>query len=175
MPSSNTTTWTGQAGNNDFNAALNWSAGVPTATTDAVINGTSASPLTISLATGTDAAKTLTTTFATLDLSGGALSLVGASTLDALDQSAGFLEIENSGGTSSSFTGAVSQTAGTLQVDAGSLDLAAGGAIGGTLGGGGTLVNGGTLAVDGLTIGGAAVLENQGTATLAGGTPEPWR
>ena len=170
MPGTTTTTWTGGAGNNDFNAALNWSAGVPTAQTDAAINGTSAAPLTISLASGADVAGTLTTTFATLDLSGGALSLVGASTLDALDQSGGMLEFENSMGVSSSFSGAVTQTAGTLQVDAGSLDLAGSGALAGTLDGGGTLLNGGTLAVDGLTVGGAAVLENQGTATLAGGT-----
>jgi hypothetical protein len=95
----------GGAGNKDFNVALNWSAGVPTTTIDAAINGTSASPLTVSLASGTGAAKTLSATFTTLDLSGGALSIVGTSTLDALDQSGGLLEFKNSTVVSSSFTG----------------------------------------------------------------------
>ncbi len=170
MPHSTTTTWTGKAGNDDFNVAQNWSAGVPTATTNGLINGTAASPLTIAFTAGTDAAKTLTATFTTLDLSGGSLSIAGASTLDALDQTGGLLDFGNSAGASSSFTGVVTQTAGVLEVDAGSLDLTSGGALGGTVDGGGTVVNAGTLAVDGLTAGGAAVLENQGTVTLAGGT-----
>jgi hypothetical protein len=242
MPGTTTTTWTGQAGSNNFNAALNWSAGVPSATTDAEIDGTSASPLAISLAGGTDSARSLNTTFTTLELSGGALTIALASSLDTLSQSGGLLLFQNQGtaATRSTFTGPVTQTAGTLAVDSGTLDLLAPDELAGTivgagmlnldgattfdpglalpiatlgigstltlatsigyagileagnatvvfsdqtltlnnavddlrkasLVGSGTLVNAGTLALDELTVGGGNVLENEGTATLAGG------
>lgn len=170
MPGTTKTTWTGQAGTDNFNDPLHWSAGVPSAATDAEIDGTSASPLTISLARGTDAVRSLTITFATLHLCGGTLSIALASSLDALNQSGGLLLFQNQGTAATSIlTGPVTQTAGTLEVDAGTLDLQNPNALAGAIAGSGILVNSGTLAVDGLTVGGSAAFENQGTATLAGG------
>ena len=159
MPGTTTTTWTGQAGTNNFNDPLNWSAGVPSAATDAEIDGTSASPLTISLAGGTDAVGSLMATFATLDQSGGALTVALASSLDALIQSGGLLLFQNqrTPATTNIFSGPVTQTAGTLEVGAGTLELQARNALAGGVTGSGTLVNCVTLAVDGLTVGGSAV------------------
>ena len=67
---------------------------------DAIIPGTSGSPLTVSYLSGTGTARTLTTTFTTLAMGGGSLTIVLASNLDSLNQTSGTLEFQNGGSAS---------------------------------------------------------------------------
>ncbi len=171
MPSTN---WTGTAGDNNFNTAGNWTAGVPIAGEDATIDGTATAPLTILFKTGTDTANTLGMAYATLSMSGGSLTLQNASGLDAFIQSAGTLDFQNGGSNSavSSFGGPVTETGGTIKVDAGALDLYGGGSFAGKLTGAGAIVfrgaqtytlNSGTS----LTLGALDVIDNGTTLALA--------
>jgi fibronectin-binding autotransporter adhesin len=127
-----TTSWVGASG--AWGTAANWSAGVPGASTDAVIN----LAITASLASGTYQALSLSmVNTSAFTLSGtGSLSLGNGSTVWTLTQSGGTLDFQQGG----SLFGVFSQTGGTLQVDAGTLTLNNGnGSLGGTLAGFGTI------------------------------------
>ncbi len=143
------TTWT--AGNGNFNTAANWSNGVPTSGVDAIINGTTSTPLTVSYTAGADTANSLTTTYTTFAMSGGSLTLAfgsslsqQATTLDAFTQSAGTLEFQNGAGANNTSTingagGGVAQAGGTIKVDAGALDIYGASSFAGTLTGAGAI------------------------------------
>jgi hypothetical protein len=149
---STTTTWT--AGSGNFNTAADWSNGLPALGVDAYIDGTNTAPLTITYSSGSDTANSLTTTYTTLDLSAGTLTLQYGSSLasaaGAFSQSGGTIDFQNGesangvssiGGNSS----AIQQTAGTIQVDQGDLDVEGNSSFAGTVSG---LSGGGTLVLD---------------------------
>ncbi len=70
--------WINPAGG-DWSTAANWSGGVvPNATQDAIINISVSGPITIDSA---DAVHSLTDTTASLDITGGSLSLAAASSV----------------------------------------------------------------------------------------------
>ena len=154
------TTWTG--GNGDFNSAGNWSNGVPAAGVDAFIDGTVTAPLLVTFTAGTDVANSLTTTYTDFSLSGGSLTLtVGSSLANALttgtafSQSAGLFDFQNGGvaNNTSTINGAgqgVVQTAGTLEVDAGLLQIYGNSSFAGTLSGAGAVAfrGSGTFTLD---------------------------
>jgi hypothetical protein len=167
-----TTHWTGNAGDKNFNTPGNWDNGVPTSTVDAIITGTSGFPLTVSYLSGTDTARTLTTTFTTLAMGGGSLTIALASNLDSLNQTSGTLDFQNGGSASavSTFSGVVTKTGGTLVIAAGTLQLSGSNHLAGLVSGAGSLTTqSGTTAVDNLQIGNGATLDDKGTETLTTG------
>jgi hypothetical protein len=176
---STTTTWT--AGNGNFNSAADWSNGVPTTGVDAYIDGTNTAPLTVTYSGGSDTANSLTTTYTTFDLSGGTLTLQFNSSLasaaTALSQTGGKIDFQNgeSLNQTSAITGtsgAVEQTAGTIQVDQGALDVQGNSSFAGTVTG---VSGGGTLVLDARDQGATYSFTSSahltiGELVLAGGT-----
>jgi hypothetical protein len=150
MPS---TTWKTNA-NGLFLAASNWSTGVPDLGIDAIIDGTTSTPLVVSIASGNGSARTLTTQYAGISMTGGSLTFAQTSSITttgaAFTQSAGFLDFQNGESLNQTSTiagngSAVLQTGGTIQIDQGYLDLFGNSIFAGTItgaNGGGTVVFG---------------------------------
>ena len=133
-------TWTGGAGDNNWDSVANWNPErVPTSTDDVTIN-TSANVV-YSLANVTDSINSLTST-EPLTISAGGISIAAASTIGSLSISGGTL----TGTGDVSVSGLVTLTAGTLS---GSSSLNANGGI---------LINlaGGRFNLDGRTVNNAA-------------------
>jgi len=177
--------WVGTSG--AWDVAGNWSRGVPTSTTDVVIDVAGSETVTVS--TGAQAARTLTSQ-ENLAISGGSLSLgsvvADVSTINgALDLSGGTLQ--NSG--SLTVNGAFNWNAGAL-TGTGNVTVGGGGAfnVNGNsaralngltisagnvnLNGGGLTLQSGTLNASGLTTiaNGATMIAQGGTLNAAGGT-----
>jgi fibronectin-binding autotransporter adhesin len=133
---------------------------------DAIIAGTSANPLLVSISSGSVAAQRLNTSFTVLTITAGSLTLTQDSTLDALVMSGGTLEFKNSASATSTFNGTVALTGGTLQVEAGILALIGSSTLNGVVSGTGTLVTKGGSSVDQLSIASGTTLDNQGTETV---------
>ena len=133
-----TVSWTNPAGG-DWSTAANWSGDVvPNATQDAIINIAVSGPITIDSA---DAAHSLTDTTASLDITGGSLSLAAASSVSQ----------------NVTISGGVLASSGNLTV-------------GGTLSeSGGLLTGGGTVTVDGLLTWTGGTMSGSGTTLAAGG------
>jgi hypothetical protein len=123
-----TTNWQ-IAGSDDWDDPSAWDNGVPTSSTDAVVDGTTLAPgLTVTFDnTGTESANSLAMTDSTLAITSGELSLGTASTLDDVSLTGGLLDFANTGGVVSTITGTLSDitstTYGTLEIDAGTLEL----------------------------------------------------
>ena len=130
--------WSNPAGG-DWNTPANWLGGVvPNATQDAMINISVSGPITIDSA---DAAHSLTDTTASLDVTGGSLSLTAASSISQ----------------NVSISGGVLASAGNLTV-------------GGTLSeSGGNLTGGGTVTVAGLLTWTGGTMSGSGTTLADGG------
>jgi hypothetical protein len=150
------TTWT--AGSGNFNTAANWSAGVPGAGTNATITSLSTTLITVNFGSGSDTVGDLQTEYAGLNLSGGTLNLQSSSTIStgdtyALKQSAGLLIFQNgpSSNDSSTISGdgsGVIQTAGTIEVQSGTLRISGNSSFDGTLTAA-TPLGGGDIVLDG--------------------------
>ena len=133
-------TWTGGAGDNNWDSVANWNPErVPTSTDDVTIN--IAANVVYSLANVTDSINSLTST-EPLTISAGGISIAAASTIGSLSISGGTL----TGTGDVSVSGLVTLTAGTLS---GSSSLNANGGI---------LINlaGGRFKLDGRTVNNAA-------------------
>lgn len=158
-----TTTWTGTDGNWTDST---WTNGVPDASLDAVIEGTQSSPITVTFDTASGAARALLMKYATLAVSGGALTLETQSSLDALNQTGGLLVLDGR----SEFAGPVTQSGGTIEINnADAVNINDGGTLGGTLTGSGSLyLAGGAVTLgSGLALSVAALIVENTTA-LAG-------
>jgi hypothetical protein len=162
---SSSTTWTSGSGN--FNTPGNWNNGVPVLGVDAIIDGTSMAPLTIAYSGDSDTANSLTTQYTSLNMSAGTLTLQFASNLSsaaaAFSQTGGEIDFQNGESLNQTSSingdgGGVEQTAGTIQVDQGFLDVAGNSSFAGT--------------VTGISGSGALVLDYNGegaTYTIAKG------
>jgi hypothetical protein len=134
----NTTNWT-FPGSDDWDDPSAWDNGVPTSSSDAVIDADAPdvnSPgLTVTFDAGSnsfnstttaESADSLTMNDATLEVDSGTLSLETSSTLYGVSLTGGVLDFANSDNGDdgySAITGTLSQTAGTLEIDAGTLDV----------------------------------------------------
>jgi Ca2+-binding RTX toxin-like protein len=156
------------ATNGDFNTAGNWQEtvtgglivhAVPAAGTNATIPGAANSFYTVTFASGADTVNTLNTTYTELAMSGGVLALafnssLSNSTNEAVVQSGGLLRFDNGLSLNqlsnvSAAGGAIAQTGGTIQVEAGILDVSGNSSFAGTITGGATPLTGGALNLDG--------------------------
>lgn len=157
-----TTSWTGGSGNW---TDPTWTDGVPNAALDAIVNGPGTAPITLTFDAPDGAAHLLTMTNATLAVVRGTLDLGAASSLDALSQAGGLLDLAAGG----ALGGSVEQGAGTLAVDSGALLVNDGGSFAGTLTGAGEIAfaAGNVTLQSGLGLSVAALLVED-SATLAG-------
>src|SRR6202035_3409886 len=109
--------WQDNVAHGDWNTAGNWSAGVPTSTTDACIPGTGTGPVTI---TGAGTAQSLTLTGSELDIEGaannpGVLTLTGTnSAVSSIASGASVHLWSNCGGTCTNGGAALTVSTGTL-------------------------------------------------------------
>ena len=109
--------WQDNVAHGDWNTAGNWSAGVPTSTTDACIPGTGTGPVTI---TGAVTAQSLTLTGSELDIEGaannpGVLTLTGTnSAVSSIASGASVHLWSNCGGTCTNGGAALTVSTGTL-------------------------------------------------------------
>ncbi|HEY2619465.1 MAG TPA: hypothetical protein VGI78_19145, partial [Acetobacteraceae bacterium] len=160
------TNWTGKAGSTDFGTIGNWDNGVPTATVDGFIIGAAGTAVSVIYASGTTSAHSLTTDFANLTVTGGALTIVSNSTLGGnLNQTGGVLTFDGNAAVSGNF----GVTNGTVAISAGSTLAVAGatqfGPFGtGQINGPGTLSTAGTTTIEEtLLLGGGLDWSNSGT------------
>lgn len=160
-----TTQWTG--GNGNWTDPT-WTDGIPDSTINAIIDGTTANPVTVTFDSPSGAALSLDTDNATLAVTSGTLSLGAASTLDAITQSGGLLDFA-AGGT---ITGPLSETGGTIENDSGTLALDGDATLGGTIAGSGAVesinTGSGTTTISGLTIANSATFVSSGQNGLPG-------
>jgi hypothetical protein len=173
------TSWTAASGN--FNTAANWSAGVPTLGVDATIDGTSNAPLTIAYSAGSDTAHTLDTAYTSLNMSAGTLTLQFDSSLSseagAFSQTGGEIDLQNGESLNQTSSingdgGGVEQSAGTIEVEQGFLDVAGNSSFAGTVTG---IAGSGALVLDYNQEGATYTIAKGadiaiGTLTLNGGT-----
>ena len=161
-----------EAGSGDWGDAADWSGGtVPTSADDVTID---TAGITVTISTGAQAARSLTTSQSVLAITGGTLTTTTFATIGGAFQQSGGLWIATGSGIA--FTGSASQTAGTLVVQQGLLSSTGSFSEGGGLVqidqgaafSGPLTVSAGTIDLAGgtLTVGGAYT-QSGGTLTLA--------